>query len=687
MSSTVGAKFELTATDKTSAAFQSAHNHLSQLSRSADQFSKSAGGMGAGISGLLKGFSAAAGPLTLIVAGIGAVVAAGKLWFDINDELQKQEVKLSTAISNTGRTLGFSAKQAEQYAQYLQDTTTVSKESVMQLETNLASSRAIATSNIKGATQALLDMAAATNKDAATLSTVFTEALANPAKAFTTLKTYGVDLNKTQREMIANAIKAGDASKAQKVIIDATEAAYAHQAEAMRGTMGGALEGLKHAFEDLFESSGKSTGGIAKFINQISAVLESPGFKQALAYIGDAFSIAFQAISIVAKVISAIDHIIVDEIIIGLHDVIVWIEKGAKAVYGFLSQFKIFNTIIDAVKTYFLEFVNWIIKEADKVLAYFHKHIDELNAQADKITGLSSTMPKTPVDESGPTHDTKGTGFVVEKDKHTKDVLTFLDKIKAQKEQISSIKIISVKETEGMKAYYNQLSGFMKGTKEYQLKEYNDNVAVIKASVGTTVDGIKITAQIADEEIKKLNEQLNQSKNSVSNFAVEAQKNLQDAFAKFFENTHEGFKGMVRDFAKTMEKMAANAVAAQLAQKLFPSSGTGSTGGSGWAGIFQSIFSSWGGAHAAGGTAAADKISLVGEAGPELLIPHNNMDVIPNNQLSRMGGTTNHNINIDARGAGPDETAKLISMRNDIIATMRGDTEMRLQRGNWMNIS
>ncbi|MBB6144713.1 hypothetical protein HNQ77_002669 [Silvibacterium bohemicum] len=54
------------------------------------------------------------------------------------------------------------------------------------------------------------------------------------------------------------------------------------------------------------------------------------------------------------------------------------------------------------------------------------------------------------------------------------------------------------------------------------------------------------------------------------------------------------------------------------------------------------------GFFAAGGDVVANRPAMIGEAGPEVFWPHSAGTIIPNNQL---GGSTNHNISIDARGS------------------------------------
>ncbi|MEK6592599.1 MAG: hypothetical protein AABZ67_05895, partial [Pseudomonadota bacterium] len=71
-------------------------------------------------------------------------------------------------------------------------------------------------------------------------------------------------------------------------------------------------------------------------------------------------------------------------------------------------------------------------------------------------------------------------------------------------------------------------------------------------------------------------------------------------------------------------------------------SGIFTSGGSDMANAFASFF---GGAHANGGIAPAGKISLVGEDGPELIMPQTASRVIPNSML---GGDVK--VTVDNRG-------------------------------------
>jgi len=69
-------------------------------------------------------------------------------------------------------------------------------------------------------------------------------------------------------------------------------------------------------------------------------------------------------------------------------------------------------------------------------------------------------------------------------------------------------------------------------------------------------------------------------------------------------------------------------------------------------GLFTAVGSLFGGARANGGPVSAGKAYLVGERGPELLVPRNAGTIIPNQRLAApTAGGMKQEIYVDARGA------------------------------------
>lgn len=64
--------------------------------------------------------------------------------------------------------------------------------------------------------------------------------------------------------------------------------------------------------------------------------------------------------------------------------------------------------------------------------------------------------------------------------------------------------------------------------------------------------------------------------------------------------------------------------------------------------LFSGVGKFFGGFFADGGSPPLGKVSLVGERGPELFVPNTAGKIIPNHELSRVGGggTTNNYFNV-----------------------------------------
>jgi len=107
-------------------------------------------------------------------------------------------------------------------------------------------------------------------------------------------------------------------------------------------------------------------------------------------------------------------------------------------------------------------------------------------------------------------------------------------------------------------------------------------------------------------------------------FAIQAARNVQSAFADFlFDPFSNGLDGLLADFTETLKRMASELLSQQLLKSFFSAIG----GGGG--GILDTIA----GQFAEGGNVQAGKPILVGEKGPEIITPRQSGTVIPNDML------------------------------------------------------
>ncbi|WP_053462319.1 hypothetical protein [Stenotrophomonas maltophilia] len=173
----------------------------------------------------------------------------------------------------------------------------------------------------------------------------------------------------------------------------------------------------------------------------------------------------------------------------------------------------------------------------------------------------------------------------------------------------------------------------------------------------------------------------------------QAVRNMQDAFAEFlFDPFKDGLGGMVEGFAKTLQKMAAQAAASQIFQMIGSWASGYSGAGASWVNAIGGAISGSAGGRAGGGPVAAGSMYRVGEGGrPELfdqggktyLIPGDAGSVrpittgMPASSMGAGSGMSNNfnttfNVTTDGssntqQGAGSDQARQVQQVFNQMI--------------------
>jgi hypothetical protein len=159
---------------------------------------------------------------------------------------------------------------------------------------------------------------------------------------------------------------------------------------------------------------------------------------------------------------------------------------------------------------------------------------------------------------------------------------------------------------------------------------------------------------------------------TVNTFAEQAGRNIQDTLGDSLVRALDGdFKSIEKLWAETLKKMLAQAVASQLNNALFGST-FGQQGGK-LGGLVGSLLTGglFGGARANGGPVQAGRAYLVGERGPEMIVPANSGTVIPNGALG--GGTVNINqtINVGQGVSRGEVAAATLQAKDAAVAEIR----------------
>jgi len=134
--------------------------------------------------------------------------------------------------------------------------------------------------------------------------------------------------------------------------------------------------------------------------------------------------------------------------------------------------------------------------------------------------------------------------------------------------------------------------------------------------------------------------------NEINEFGIQAARNMQDAFADFlFDPFSEGLDGMLKNFGDVLKRMLAEILAQKLLMAFF--SGLSGSGNS----FMSGIGDFFGGGKAMGGMVNPGKFYVVGENGPELLVPGSSGYIQPN------GGSVPVAVNLVNEGT-PQEVSR-----------------------------
>jgi lambda family phage tail tape measure protein len=228
-------------------------------------------------------------------------------------------------------------------------------------------------------------------------------------------------------------------------------------------------------------------------------------------------------------------------------------------------------------------------------------------------------------------------------------------------------------------ALYEQSQAWTEAGKslEDDMRTPLENANIEFARLQELLDRGVISWETYSRAIFKVSESLEDSTkklDEMDSFAKTAAKNIQNSFADFLFNPFEnGLKGMAQSFGQMIQKMIADAVAADLARRLFGGlSDSGKTGGSGllggaldWLGgmLFPSangnVFASGGISDYSGSVVNrptlfpfASGIGLMGEAGAEAILP---LKRGRDGKLGVASGGGGHTINVYVNGTNaPD---------------------------------
>src|SRR5690606_17644952 len=174
------------------------------------------------------------------------------------------------------------------------------------------------------------------------------------------------------------------------------------------------------------------------------------------------------------------------------------------------------------------------------------------------------------------------------------------------------------------------------------LEVYQDTLA----DVNELLDQGAISYETYSRAVEKAQKDLEAATKEWNTFKEQAARNTQDIIADTLVNGFEdGAKGILKAFGNMIVQLTAQAVAADLAGKLFGSAGGGT--GDGWINAALSLFGGVAG-RAAGGPVSAGNMYRVNEVEGEYFIPNSSGTVVPLSKMKGGGQIVTNNFTIQA---------------------------------------
>lgn len=214
---------------------------------------------------------------------LGGVLVAGLgLYIRNTIEAEKVDAQLEARLRSTAGAAGLTKRQLDELAEATARKTTFDDEAVKSAEALLLTFTRIGGDVFPRAIDAITDMSVAMEQDLQTSVIQVGKALNDPIQGVAALTRVGVQFSDQQKDLIEKLVETGRVAEAQAVILAELETQFGGAAEAARDTLGGALQALKNAFDDLLEGDAGSAGvkDVRNGIEELTATLNDPEVRQ-----------------------------------------------------------------------------------------------------------------------------------------------------------------------------------------------------------------------------------------------------------------------------------------------------------------------------------------------------------------------------------------------------------------------
>jgi len=614
-------------------ASRAAQKNFKEIERQAQS---AADGVNKAFAGLLSG--------ALFGVGVGTVFSK---FIEETKNAQNEQAQLAAVLKSTGQAAGYSLDQLNKMASGLSNASIFSEGDINQAQTRLLSYTGVVGEEFPRALQSVIDMSARLGMSVEQSAETIGKALDVPSQGLTALSKQGFRFTEDQKKLVEQLEAAGKTAEAQGIILNALESAYGGAAEAARGTLGGALQALQNQIDDLMTGDDGSVNGLTASINDLTDVLGSPEAKQAFAdFVGWLAEISRALVTMAgdfAEGMRAAGSFTDALTTYGLMNPFNSHAENAAKYRKELEDLDAFEKRVLAgqeqnqgidIAARRQQLQNRIAfserkanaQERDVFAAYMGT--GETGADAPTLapirvspTGGSGRQAKEKVDQGQKLIDQMNqqialTGKLTEYEKLLEQIRIGSVSFKTQAQQEEALASAQTLDfiKEQTKAYEDskkQAEEFAKLMNDlYPEKAKGDQYIAQLTQLSSALEQGWINADQFSDAVDRLNQNFEKDTGEMGEFAKEAARGIQNSLGDGLYQIMQGnFKNIGSAFLQMLQKMAADALAAQIAKKLF---GDFDSGG-GIGGIFGALFSGMAGSAGGGiGSATAADVSGAG---------------------------------------------------------------------------
>jgi len=603
--------------------------------------------------------------------------------------------QVETGLKTMGGASGKTAEELKASAKALQSLSTFDKNEILgKVTANLLTFGNVSGEVFDRAQKAALDLSARLGQDLQSSAIQIGKALNDPIKGITALSRVGVSFTADQKEMIKAMVEVGDVAGAQKLILSELEKQYGGSAKAARDAAPGSdtIDAWRQFQETIGEIALKVLPPLTNFLTKLLSLFNnlSPATQTwvfGIAAVGAAFGPALLAVGSMLKVVASLLPLVlkIGPAFMALQAAMTAAKVAALATLPALTPFLIpLAAIAAAVGAVYLAWRNW-----DKITAIVQRMVTGVTAWLDKL--------RAPFDWVVDKTKKVGDAFFKLYDRvvgHSY-VPDMVDGIAAHMRRLHGVMVVPAQQAAKLtaeafagleqriaflldrlfpaQARHNQFLADLRDLEIYA-KRAGWSVEELEAALKRLTEDYWNSAMPASEAIRDIGEQTRETTRAVEELAekspfqrwaetipqtmAQIREAMQEVAAYGLDRLADGIAAvmtgsqklgdMFRDVARQMLHDMIRLAARMLILRALMSALPGLFGGGGAAGgitpglqAASDRFLAAGGylgKRAMGGPIRAGKPYLVGERGPELIMPRASGFVVPNHALG-LGGS------------------------------------------------